>query len=153
MQTAHEPVYHYTTGDRFQCIVAAGEIRPAFQNVEPPEVPAVWLSTASWWEHSATKGVIENGRRREATLDELVRICGCLVRIQVDPHQVALIDFSRLREELRIPRPIFARLLTAGRAMGSRPQLWSAVAAPVPASAFLRVEVAYETNPPRWLRL
>ena len=153
MQTAHAPVFHYTTGDRFQGIVAAGEIRPAFQNVEPPEVPAVWLSSAALWEHSATKGVIENGRRREATLDELVRICGCLVRVQVDPNRVALIGFSRLREELQIPRQTFARLLTAGRAMGSRPQLWRAVAAPVPASAFLRVEFAHETNPPRWLRL
>ena len=136
------PVYHYTTGDRMLGILGDRLIQVAHANVEPPEIPAVWFSTAGDWERSATKGVIIDGRRRQATLDELVSICGCLVRIQIDPDQVALIAPFDMRRKLRIPQPVFTRLIEAGMEMGADPMQWRAVASPVPLSAILQVETA-----------
>ena len=145
------PVYHYTTGDRLLGILAAGEIRPATAHVIPPEIPAVWLSTAGVWEHSATKGVIENGIRRQASLPELVLVCGCLARIEIDPARVDLIPSNLLQSALHIPDPVFRRLLDAGAEMGAAPGDWLAVASAIPLAAFRRVEIAFETRPVRWV--
>lgn len=145
------PVYHYTTGDRLLAILAAGEIRPATAHVTPPEIPAVWLSTAGIWERSATKGVIEGGVRRQASLPELVRLCGCLSRIEIDPARVDLIPNRQLQSALRIPNAVFLRLLDAGAEMGADPREWLAVASAIPLPAFRRVEIAFETRPIRWV--
>lgn len=126
------PVYHYTTGDRLLGILASGEIRPSTAHVVPPEIPAVWLSTASDWERSATKGVIENGIRRQASLPELVLVCGCLARIEIDPARVDLIPNQRLQSDLHVPDSVFRRLLAAGMEMGADPGEWLAVASAIP---------------------
>jgi hypothetical protein len=76
----HPPIYHYTTGDRFLRIIASRAILPATAHVSPPEIPAVWLSSAPVWEPTATKGVMENGVRRQASLAELIGLCGFLMR-------------------------------------------------------------------------
>ena len=144
------PIYHYTTGDRFAAIVQAGEIRVSRGGVEPPEIPAVWLSTADTWEASASKGVITNGRRRVATLDEMIRWCGCLVRIRIDPALVDLIPAAGLPAALSIPAWSFVRLVASGLAMGANPSDWRATLAPIPISAFAGVEFAVETQPVHW---
>lgn len=145
------PVYHYTTGDRLLGILAAGEIRPATAHVVPPEIPAVWLSTASAWEKSATKGVIKDGVRRLATLTELVLVCGCLARIRINPSKVDLIPNPQLQAVLHIPGSVFRRLCTAGAEMGADPAEWLAVTGAIPLAAFRRVEIAFETRPVRWV--
>ena len=145
------PVYHYTTGDRLLGILATGEIRPATAHVVPPEIPAVWLSTACDWEHSATKGVIENGIRRQASLPELVLVCDCLARIEIDPSRVELIPGQRLQSALHIPDSVFRRLLDAGMEMGADPREWLAVASAIPLAAIRRLEIAFETRPVRWV--
>lgn len=145
------PVYHYTTGDRLLGILASGEIRPATAHVAPPEIPAVWLSTADVWERSATKGVIEDGIRRQASLPELVLICGCLVRIEIDPVRVDLIPNHQLQSALHIPDSVFRRLLDAGEEMGADPREWLALESAIPLAAFRRVEIAFETRPVRWV--
>jgi len=145
------PVYHYTTGDRFLRIVASQAILPATAHVAPPEIPAVWLSAAPVWEPSATKGVIENGIRRQASLAELIGLCGCLVRIEIDPAEVRLLEPCSFREALRIPADVHDRLLAAGLEMGANPANWSAVAGPVPLTAFRRIEFSVEANPPKWI--
>jgi hypothetical protein len=145
------PVYHYTTGDRFLRIVASQAILPATAHVEPPEIPAVWLSSAPVWEPSATKGVIEDGVRRQASLAELIGLCGCLVRIEVDPYLVPWLGSSEFLEALRIPENIHDRLIDAGLEMGANPSDWSAVAGPVPLTAFRRIEFSVEANPPKWI--
>ena len=98
MHTLPTPVYHYTTGDRFLRIVASRAILPATAHVEPPEIPAVWLSSGPRREPSATKGVIEDGVRRQAGLAELISLCGCLVRIEIDPAAVPWLGPSEFRE-------------------------------------------------------
>jgi hypothetical protein len=145
------PIYHYTTGDRFLRIIADRAILPATAHVAPPEIPAVWLSSAPVWEPSATKGVIENGVRRQASLAELVGLCGCLVRIEINPARVCLLGPSDFPDALNIPPDIHQRLLAAGIAMGANPADWRAVAGPVPLTTFRQIEFAVETNPPKWI--
>lgn len=145
------PVYHYTTGDRFLRIVAARAILPATAHVEPPEIPAVWLSSAPVWEPSATKGVIEGGVRRQASLAELIGLCGYLVRIEIDPTELHLLEPCSFREALRIPADVHNRLIAVGLEMGANPANWSAVAGLVPLTAFRRIEFSIEANPPKWI--
>ncbi len=145
------PLYHYTTCDRFLRIIASREIRPATAHVEPSEIPAVWLSSAPVWEPSATKGVIEDGVRRQASLAELIGLCGCLVRIEIDPTAVRLIEPGAFRDALRIPPSVHDRLITAGLEMGADPEHWRAVAGPVPLTAFRRIEFTIEADPPKWI--
>jgi hypothetical protein len=145
------PIHHYTTGDRFLRIVASQSILPATAHVAPPEIPAVWLSSAPVWEPSATKGVIENGVRRQASLAELIGLCGCLVRIEIEPAALCLLEPDKFREALRIPEDIHDRLLAAGLEMGADPTDWRAVAGPVPLNAFRRIEFSVEANPPKWI--
>jgi hypothetical protein len=145
------PIYHYTTGDRFLRIIASRAILPATAHVTPPEIPAVWLSTAPVWEPSATKGVIEDGVRRQASLAELIGLCGCLVRIEIDPARVCLLVPSAFREALCIPEDVHQRLLAAGIEMGADPENWRAVAGPVPFTAFSRIEFSVEADPPKWI--
>ena len=148
----HLPIYHYTTGDRFLRIINDRAILPATAHVTPPEIPAVGLSSSPIWEHSATKGVIENGVRRQASLTELVDLCGCLVRIEIDPDRVHLLGPSAFRDALRIPEGVHQRLLAAGIEMGADPADWRAVAGPVPLTAFHRIAFTVETKPPHWIR-
>ena len=145
------PIYHYTTGDRFLRIVASQAILPATAHVAPPEIPAVWLSSAPVWEPSATKGVIEDGVRRQASLTELIGLCGCLVRIEVDPAAVRLLEPDSFRDALRIPVDVHDQLIAAGLEMGAYPNQWRAVAEPIPLTAFRRIEFSVEANPPKWI--
>lgn len=145
------PVFHYTTCDRLLKIIASQAIMPATAHVLPPEIPAVWLSSASDWEPSATKGVIDNGIRRQATLAELVVLCGCLVRIEIDTTHLHWLGPSAFKSALRIPAGVHRRLIAAGLEMGADPSAWSAVAGPVPLQSFRRIEFSTETEPPNWI--
>jgi hypothetical protein len=109
------------------------------------------LSSAPVWEPSATKGVIEDGVRRQASLAELIGLCGCLVRIEIDPSVVSWLGPSEFREALCIPEDVHHRLIAAGLEMGANSADWSAVAGPVPLTAFRRIEFSVEANPPKWI--
>ena len=149
-----KPIYHYTTADRFMKILEAEEITPATAHVEPPEIPAVWLSIAAEWEHTATKGIInKDGERRNATFAEMIGICGSLVRIEIDPSQVTVIPPLKLRERLRMESPVWDGLIKAARVVGANPIEWRAVAGPIPDEAWLRVWVTKEHAPFRWVEL
>ena len=149
--SADRPIYHYTTGEHFASIMQTREIRPSRRGVDPPEIPAVWLSTASEWEGSANKGVIINNLMRTATVAEMVYLCGCLIRIRINPARTWLIPPSGLKSALCVPDRIFSHLVVAGRQMGANPQDWWASALPIPASAFISVEYSVETSPIKWI--
>jgi len=143
-------VYHYTTGDRFQSIANAGEIIPATYGVLPPEKPAVWLSTAEEWEHTATKGIMRDGEQHQASLAEMAELCGCLVRLEIDPSKVKLIMPLNLRKSLKIDRQLFEGLIASAEDQGADPMEWRAVIGSIPVSAIVNIEFANKTNPIQW---
>ncbi len=146
-----KPIYHYTTADRLMMIFDSEKIIPATVGVMPPEIPAVWLSVSPTWENTATKGIVVDGIRRDATFEEMIEDTGSLVRIEIDPGQVRIIPPLKIRESLRMPRPTLDALTKAARAMGANPAEWRAVAGEVPLSAFLRIELCKESSPLRWV--
>lgn len=148
-----KPVYHYTTGDRLVSIFESGQITPATAGVHPPEIPAVWLSTAPQWENTASKGIIENGERRAATFQEMIEDAGSLCRIQIDPAAVSLIWPLKMREKLRIHKAQLGALLSSARACGANPAEWRAVAGPIPIEAVLSIELTKEWDPLVWVTL
>lgn len=145
-----KPIYHYTTGDRLIPIIEAGQINPATKSVLPPELPAVWLSVASQWEQTASKGIIEEGAQRAMTLGEMIEAAGSLCRIEIDPEAVRIIPPLKLKERLKIDRIVLASLVESAREAGANPSEWRAVAGPIPISAFVSVELAKEFSPLAW---
>lgn len=76
-----ELVWHYTTGDCHKLIIEDGFLRPTAIYVPDGEKPILWFSQHPYWEPTATKGIIgENGKRRNATLTEMIEHAGGLVR-------------------------------------------------------------------------
>lgn len=113
------PIYHYTTEDRFLRIIAERAILPATAHVDLPEIPTVWLSCDPVWVASVPKGIVKSGNRHQANLAELIGLCGCLIRIEVDPSSVAWLGPSAFRETLRIPEDVHDRLIAACLEMGA----------------------------------
>lgn len=149
-----KPVFHYTTLDRVQSILAAGQIKPATVGVMPPEIPAVWLSTAEKWEHTATKRLVTlSGRARLGTLSGMIEAGATLARIQIDPARVALILARDLQAALNIPPAIHRILIKSGKQAGANPAEWRAVAGAVPISAILSIEVSATCQPFQWVAL
>lgn len=145
-----KPLYHYTTRSRMIGILDAGEIKPTAVGVFPPEIPAVWISTATDWEHTATNGIMVQGVRKKATLAEMVECDGYLVRIQIHPQRVRLIPPAKFRESLKVSKQMLTSLIKVAQESGSKPHQWRAVAGPIPLDAFVGVETAVETNPIVW---
>jgi hypothetical protein len=73
------------------------------------------------------------------------------VRIEIDPTAVRMLGATEFREALRIPHDVHERLIAAGLEMGANPADWSAVAGPIPLTAFRRVEFTVEADPPKWI--
>lgn len=145
-----KPVYHYTTGDRLIPIFESGQIHPATAGVNPPEIPAVWLSVAPQWERTASKGLIGNGEFRTASMQEMIERTGSLCRLRIDPTAVSLIWPPKLREILKIGKTSLGGLLSSARKVGANPSDWRAVAGPIPVEAILSIELTKEWDPLVW---
>jgi hypothetical protein len=146
-----KPIYHYTTIDRLLGILNSGQINPATANISPGEKPAVWLSTAPEWEHTATKMIAgPDGRPVFATLKEMLPFAGALARIRICPDNIPIIQSSKIRETLRIPHKVFASLVDARTMHGAKLWEWRAVAGPISASEFEAVEVCRVIDPFQW---
>lgn len=147
-----KPIFHYTTKDRLESIIAAGEIRTATAGVMPPEIPAVWISTAEKWEHTATKMMVRaNGRVERGTLSGMIAGGWTLARIQIDPARVSLILPRDIRHALNIPASTYKILTTSGKLSGANPAEWRAVAKSIPVSAFLSIEISASCQPFQWI--
>lgn len=144
------PVYHYTSGLRLAGILRDGHIRPSTAGLLPPMVPAVWLSTATAWENAATKGAMQDGVMRPASLTEMIGMLGGLVRIEIDPDRVDLIPPALFRQRLRLPAEAVTRLKRAASLLRANPAEWRAVAGCIPAAAFMQIETATRCDPLAW---
>lgn len=141
--------WHYTTGERFQLIVASGLLVPAAAGVVPPERPVVWFSLAQDFEPTALKGAVEpNGKRRTMTLQEMREHGAGLVRFGLAPH--ALLTGDALRRQARINRATWAALRAAGRRVGADPGFWFGS---LEALALADLVVDVEEGAGRWVRV
>ena len=152
-------VWHYTIADRWASILQDGLIRPALplekltteqleqieriiatgegEDFALSEAPAVWFSKRSTWEPTATKGKMDNGVRRNATLAEMMRK-GPLVRIGVERD--GLYTWLEHRKLSGI-RPETAKgLVRAAAKAGASPGDWFVHYGPVPRDRWVRIE-------------
>ncbi len=146
-----KPLFHYTTKDRVESILAAGQILPATAGVRPPEIPAVWLSIAEKWEHTATKILIKGERPQLGTLSGMIAAGATLARIQIDPAHVSLIGPREIQDALNIPPAIHKGLVKSAKQSGANPAEWRAVAGAVPVSAILSIEFSDQCQPFQWV--
>ena len=144
-------IFHYTTRTNLASILAIGFIKPASAGVPSDEVPAVWLSAAEKWEQTASKGIIVDGKRRTATLKEMIKIDRYVARIEIDPSRVEIISKSDFKSLLKMSAATYNFLVKGGQAMGARPFEWSAVAGSIPSTAFIRIETAGTAAPIKWI--
>jgi hypothetical protein len=113
----------------------------------------VWISSAPEWELIASKLIIADGVRRYATIAEMIAEFGGLCRIEIDRTKVRSIPPGTLIPALRIAKNTMKRLVMVAKEQGSKPSEWWAVAGPVPTSAFLKIEVATECDPLKWVEV
>lgn len=134
-------VWHYTTYDRLERILAAGEIRPATAHVPPNERPIVWFSRNPVWEETATPALRDSsGRTRKATRDEMKRVARGMVRIGVD-SSTAPFDWYQLKRRSGMKARIARGLEDAALREGSSSRDWCGTFDPVPRSQWISVEI------------
>lgn len=122
--------WHYTTGEKFKTIAAAGLLVPTAIGVRPPERPVLWFSLDQQFEPTARKATIEGGTLRVLSIDETKRRGGGLVRFGMTPHRLYMGE--KLRTRAHISRALWASLCSAAVAQNGDPSLWAGCIQPVP---------------------
>lgn len=113
--------WHYTTAEKFNRINETGAILTEDQTTGIIEGlrGAVWFTTRQTFEPTARKGIIENGKRRTATLEEMRKYCGGLVRIGVKADSAFLFTWETWKEFCTIGRDTIRGLAQSARRQGS----------------------------------
>ena len=122
--------WHYTTGDKFLLILASGLIKPATVGVVAPERPIVWLSTNQKFEMTARKGLISDGRRRDATIEEMRSLAGGVYRLGMNTSK--LIPWRDLPPLAAMHPDTVSGLRRAAKRMGAEPREWFASLEEIP---------------------
>lgn len=120
-------VWHYTTGDKARGITSTGFIYPATAFLAPSERPVTWFSLHPFFEPTAVKGIIDpaTGVRRDATIAEMIDLCGGLVRFGIPVK--GLLAGEELRRKAKIPHATWKILVRAGVSTGANPVHWFGV--------------------------
>jgi len=114
--------WHYTTGGNFIDIMTSGILMTTSENCPTHERPVLWFSLNPNWEPTAVKGIVENGRRRTATMQETKKLGGGLVRLGY-PHS-ELIPWPKLAKEAGILSRNRKMLEKTGMEQGANPHHW-----------------------------
>lgn len=117
--------WHYTTGECFERIAAAGFLRPATIGLDPGERPIAWFTTNQEWEPTANKGVMDSGTRRDATKEETRALGRGLVRFGIDEQR--LIPWPKLARKSRMNAETMESLERTAKEHGSNPKQWRGV--------------------------
>lgn len=132
-------IWHYTTGTSFVEIADSGFLRGARARVFGTERRAVWFSTRTDWEPTATKLHVNRHRKvRVATLDEMVARGGPLTRIEVG----ASVAPYTWKEHRRIGRIDIREADALERYPGAVPTDWRLSYQDVKIADFLSVEAS-----------
>lgn len=133
--------WHYTLGTTLLEIIAAGRI----MRVASGSRKAIWFTSRDSWEPTATKGIVDSTDargRRDATLDEMIKKGGALIRIEVPPD-IARHSWEEHRRRYEDPR-IADALESSAQARGSDPTTWRVSYHDVPLARILSVEALVE---------
>ncbi len=98
-------------------------IRGAAAGVPAGERPLVWFSSRQLWEPTATKGIVVNGVRRDATMQEMMAERG-LWRFGISVSE--LLPWKALREQGNIGADTARDLIRAARRVGADPSFGTA---------------------------
>lgn len=122
MNLQTELAWHYTTGEKFILIVDSGMLLPTDIGTMPPEKPVLWFSKHPYFEPTAQKTVVENGKMRRLPVTELFKAGSGLIRFGYPTAR--LFHGRSLRAEARIPRIQWKVLEKVARKQGSNPEDW-----------------------------
>jgi hypothetical protein len=136
-------LYHHTTGDRLDAILADGWLRPARCGIVDSGRPVVWMTTRPSWEPSTNKmlAAFAFGQRVAVPLTEAEthHACDGLVRITID-DQVQAMDWDTFKRtsgtSAADARFLYSRALAAGTSV----RHWMATYDEVPVTQFAAVE-------------
>jgi hypothetical protein len=146
----HGPViWHYTVGQRYDEIVADGELLPRGSSHPGEGRHAVWFTTSDRWETTADKllSVYINGELVLARLNTHLthRLGGGLVRIGVVPEDAPL-TWQKYKQLSGVSRDMARGLYRVAIKSGSRPGDWRCSFDAIPRSRWLAVGFWDGTN-------
>ena len=133
--------WHYTKGVAFLGIFDEGQIRRPAASVNRWERRTVWFSSRETWEPTATTRVVERGVPRYASVEEMVRRSGYLVRLEV-PDEIARHTWAQHRQIGQIDPRVADALEQAARGSGADPAQWRASYHDVPFAYIQRIEAS-----------
>jgi hypothetical protein len=103
-------------------IIATGRPQSVSMELASGEMPAIWFSKRPTWEPTASKGLVERGRQRSATIAEMVARHGGLARIGVDA--AGLLTWLDHRKLSGISAADAKRLVRSAVMVGANPGDW-----------------------------
>ena len=121
-----ELIYHYTSGQHLEKILAKGELIVSEwekkNNVKPP---ALWLSTNPIWENTATKLIIENGEIKQLTKEEQYQRLG-LIRFILEFKKNILCSWAKYKHKSNTTIQVYEKMEQDGIIQGANPKEWFA---------------------------
>jgi hypothetical protein len=139
-----ERLWHYTTRQKLEQILATGVIQPSTAFIEPAEKPVVWFSSRPTWEPTATKCPLTGKLGQYVTASAQ----GGLARIAVVPSS-APYRFAQLPLVAGTSPATCIGLVMAGLEVGADPDQWFFTPQAVPRAMWQAIEV-YDFDADRW---
>ena len=130
--------FHYTSPSYLPAILRAGFIKLATAGIDKKEKPAVWLSTNTIWEHTATKIGVINGVPTQMTKEQQFAMVG-LARIEV-PRLEGFVSWKKFRHVSGITNQSYSFMENLGKRKGANPDEWWAYFKPIEKSQWLNIE-------------
>ena len=139
--------FHYTSPTYLPTIIKAGYIKLATEGIDKNEKPAVWLSTNSIWEHTATKIGIINGVPNQLTMEQQYKFVG-LARIEVQRIE-GFVDWNVFGSVSGVTEQSYLFMERLGKRKGANPDEWWAYFEEIVSKNWLQIEI---WNGSSWLK-
>ena len=114
--------YHYTTALHLESITITGQLDPAASVMVGAgcrERPILWFSTRPYWEVTANKAVMEDGKIRRLTMEETYSKAGGLVRFGYPAQKLHPWKDDKLRRKARMDKHLADGLTKVGIEQGA----------------------------------
>ena len=145
--------WHYTTGDCLDKIIDAGELVPAIRYVPKDERAILWFSLDQDWEPTANKGVVENGKNRTLTLEEMCVHCNGVVRVGIHSCSKTLIRWPKIGKLAGMPKELIRALDKVAYEQGSNPNNWLGQFESLLLKDCLSIQILQDFKTMEWLKL